>query len=239
MKYRFPRNKQPARCVMLFAGLLVAISIGTPLMARAEAPHWKEAFPALRIQVDTRRNRVWVLNFDAVYLYDIPKRRLIKRIDLPSWIVASDVAICAPDLALAPSGSALVTSNVMPAIWEIDPRKLTIRKHNISLNADNDKDVGFTGIAFDRSGRGLYGVSSAHGSAWRIDLATGKAHKIRLSEPIPGACGVTVQDREIAKTKGTAPVLCVSGTRIDWRVELNPDTRSGRTIPVPCIPRNS
>lgn len=112
---------------ILIVLLSILTAVSAPTMVRAETPEWKEMLPALRIQVDVHRHRVWVLNFDAVYLYNMPDRRLIKRIVLPNWTVASDVAVCAPDLALTPSGAALVTSNVVPAIWEIDVQKLTAR----------------------------------------------------------------------------------------------------------------
>lgn len=216
------------------AGMLLATGAGTPAIALAEAPQWKETLPALRMQVDARRNRVWVLNLDAVYLYDIPRRRLIKRIELPDWMVVNETFSCAPDLALAPSGAALVTSNVLPVIWEIDPQTLVARQHRLSLDADNDKDVGFTGLAFGPGGRNLFGVSSLLGSAWRINLAAGKAHKVRLSGPIHGACGLVVADREISKVEDAAPVLCIAEVRNARRVELTSDMREGRTILAPC-----
>lgn len=234
MKYRYFISNQPMRCGILIVGLLVANCVGAPSMVRAEAPQWEETLPALRIQVDARRNRVWVLNHDAVYLYDIPKRRLIKRIELPNWAFVGEVFSCAPDLALTPSGAALVTSNVLPTIWEIDPQTLVARQHRLSLDADNDKDVGFTGLAFGRGGRDLFGVSSLLGSAWRIDLGAGKAHKVRLSQPIHGACGVVVLEREAPRVEDAAPVLCIAGAKIARRVELTSDMREGRTILAPC-----
>jgi len=216
------------------AGMLLVTSAATPEIALAEAPRWEETLPALRIQVDARRNRVWVLNHDAIYLYDIPTRRLIKRIELPDWSFVGEVYSCAPDLALAPSGAALVTSNVAPTIWEIDPQTLAPRQHRLSLDADNDKDVGFTGLAFGPGGRDLFGVSSSLGSAWRIDLGAGKAHKVRLSAPIHGACGLVVLRGGAPKVGDAETVLCIAGAKIAQRVELTLDMREGRTILAPC-----
>ncbi len=234
MKCHFLINKQLVRCGILVAGLLVAISTGVSSLVRAEALRWEDTLPALRIQVDVQRSRVWVLNFDAVHLYNISDRQLIKRVELPNWTVASETAICAPDLALTPSGTALVTSNVTPAIFEIDPQKPVVREHRLALDTDNDKDVGFTGLAFGRGGRDLFGVSSLHGSAWRIDLAAGKAHKVRLTGPIRGACGVVVQYGDVPRTNGGAPVLCVAGAKTSRRVKLTPDMSTGRTSSAPC-----
>lgn len=219
---------------VFISGMLVAASAGTLAIALADTPRWEQTLPALRIQVDARRSRAWVLNNDAVYLYDVPTGRLIRRIELPDWSFVGEVYSCAPDLALAPSGAALVTSNVMPVIWEINPDNMTVRQHKLSPDADNDKDVGFTGLAFGQGGRDLFGVSSLLGSAWRIDLAAGKAHKLRLSEPIRGACGLTVLHGETPKGGDGAPVLCVAGAKTSRRVELTPDMSAGRTSAAPC-----
>lgn len=234
MKFHFLINKYPARCGILVAGLFVAISTGAPSLVRAEALRWEDTLPALRIQVDAQRNRVWILTFDAVYLYNISNRRLLKRVELPNWAVAGEPAICAPDLALTPSGTALVTSNVTPAIFEIDPKKPAVRVHRIALDADDDKDVGFTGLAFDRGGRDLFGVSSLHGSAWRIDLVAGKAHKVRLTDPIRGACGVAVLNRGTAKAGNAEPVLCIAGAGAERRISLTADVKAGRVSSAPC-----
>src|SRR5262245_1593139 len=163
------------------AWVLFAIAVGTPPVARAEGPRMEEALPALRVQVDAPRNLAWVLNRDAVYVYDLPKKTLIKRIELPGWLVAGEAFSRGPDLALAPTGAALVTSNVVPTIWEINPEDLTVRQHRLSLDADLDKDVGFTGLAFGPDGRDLIGTSSVLESTWKIDLAAGTAHKLRVS----------------------------------------------------------
>lgn len=236
MKYRkfVLIHRQFMRFGISIAVLLVAAITGVPAMARAETPRWNDTLPALRIQVDAQRQRVWVLNFDAVYLYDVPKGRLIKRIELPNWTVANEIAVCAPDLALTLAGAALVTSNVVPTIWVVDPQNLTAREHILKLDADNDKDVGFTGLAFGRSVRDLIGVSSLHGSAWKIDIAAGKAYKVRLSEPIRGACGAEFMDVGSAKTMNAMSILCVAGANIDRRVELSADMRVGLTSSAPC-----
>jgi hypothetical protein len=228
------------RGISLVAWLIV-IGAGAPATTHAETPRWENTLPALRLQVDAQRNRVWALNIDAVYLYDIATRQLIRRVELPRWTMANDIAVCAPDLVLTSAGSALVTSNVMPNIWEIDAQGLTVREHEVALDADTDKDVGFTGLAFGRDGRDLYGVSALHGSAWRIELAAGRARKLRLTEPIRGACGVAVLQKAVAKAgsakaQAAAKTLCIAGGGPGRRVELSANGKAGRVIATLCIP---
>ncbi|MBI3370998.1 MAG: hypothetical protein HY017_04460 [Betaproteobacteria bacterium] len=191
MKNRNSGLKQSMRAAAMIGGFLLVLGANSAPTARARVPtpQWQETLPAPRFQVDDRRNRVWVLNHDAVYVYDIPERILVKRIELPDWTVAGQGYSCAPGLALAPSGAAFVTSNVLPTIWEIDPQSLVVRQHRLALDADNDKDVGFTSLAYTRDGRQLLGVSSSLGSLWRIDLAAGKAYKVREGSTSPVPCG--------------------------------------------------
>ena len=180
---------QTLRFRIVVASLLIASCVGARSMAQSDAPPWPEAPTALRIQVDPQEGRAWVLNHDAVYLYDIAPRQLVKRIDLPGWIVVSEDFSCPPDLTLTPSGGALVTSNVVPTIWEIDSESLVVRIHPLSLDVDNEKEVGFTGLAYGRTGEDLFGISAMHGSVWRIDLARNKAYKMPFSRQVADACG--------------------------------------------------
>ena len=60
--------------------------------------------------------------------------------------------------------------------WRIDPETLTVSKHEPVLNADTDKDVGFTGLVYSAEEDAFFAVSD-FGALWRIDplpsLATG------------------------------------------------------------------
>jgi hypothetical protein len=196
------RSQSERKTVMrhqrMFSGVLTVLAvlahwISAAPEARAEATGWPEALPALHTQMDARRNRLWVLENDAVYLFDAATRRLIRRVELPGWLNAGESSSCAPALALAPSGAAFVTSNITPTIWEIDPQLFVVRQHRLSLDADNDKDVGFTELAFSANGERLFGVSSLLGSVWTIDLAEDSAQKVPLSKRVHGACGALVR----------------------------------------------
>jgi hypothetical protein len=175
------------------AAVLFGLGTGLPTLARAEKSQWEETRPALRIQADTRRNRVWVLSLHGVFIYDSSTRKLLKRIELPNWTVVRKIFMCPPDLVLSPSGTALVTSNILPILWEIDAESLAVRQHNLVPDVDSDKDFGFTALYFDRGGRELLGASSPPGSVWRIDLSADKVHKVRLSSPVRGDCGLGLQ----------------------------------------------
>ena len=172
------------------AAVLVGLGSGLPTLASADMSQWEETRLALRIQVDTRRNRVWVLSLNGVYVYDSRTRKLVKRVVLPDWTVVKEGFVCGPDLVLAASGAALVTSKIMPIIWEIDAESMAVREHNLALDADNDKDFGFTALSPGPGGRELLGVSSPLGIVWRIDLAAGNAQKVQFSKPMRGSFGV-------------------------------------------------
>ena len=135
-----------------------------------------------RIVRDEPRNNLWVLQADAVYLHDATTRALKQRFELPGWTYASDAYICSPDLAVDAHGAAVVTSNVLPVLWRIEPFKAQVTRHELALDADADKDIGFTGLAYARHQRMFYAVSATYGSVWRIDPQLSRAQKVRQSD---------------------------------------------------------
>jgi len=171
------------------AGVLCGLGSGLSAPARAEMSQWEETRPAFRVQVDASRNRVWVLSLKGVYIYESRTRKLIKRVELPNWVMVKEAFVCGPDLVLAASGTGYVTSNIQPIIWEIDAETLTVREHVLALDADKDKDFGFSALSFGAGGRDLLGVSSPLGIVWRIDLAADTAQMARSPKPIRGSCG--------------------------------------------------
>src|SRR5204863_2390370 len=90
--------------------------------AERALPDWvRSDQPILRYQLDVVRDRLWVLTPEGVELYDAATRGKIAHISLPDWLWAGEPYSCAPDLALGPRGEALVSSNVVPKLWRIDP----------------------------------------------------------------------------------------------------------------------
>jgi hypothetical protein len=181
--------------------------------------------PEVRYQVDRARNRIWVLTADGVSLYDVtkPKRTAIS---LPDWVWVGAKYGCLPDLALGPRGEAVVTSNIVPTLWTIHPETLAVTVHPLALDADTDKDVGFSGLAYSAEHAAYFAVSSLHGSLWRIDPLFTRAQKIALSEPMHKACGLAVRSRTAQQNTSRQVGLCVQTPREAWNIDLAPDQRS-------------
>jgi hypothetical protein len=182
---------------------------------------------ALRVQVDVARNRLWVLHGDGVYVYEITTRRRIGRIGM----FVGEPVNCAPDLALDPSGAAIVSSNVRAVLWRLDPERFEARRQELARDTDRQKVVGFTGLAF--ADGLLFGVDALHGSLWKIDLAAGKAQKLALSSPVRGACGLARQ-KPAQAAPGRSVVLCAVGEKWTRRIEVSPDLRRGNVSDGPC-----
>src|SRR5262245_61781873 len=125
--------------------------------------------PSVRSRTDPARNRLWVISADGVFVYDASTRKLIQEVSLPAWQAVQGLYACPPDLALTPDGSAIVTSNVVPTLWKIHPDTFAVSVLEPVLDADTDKDVGFSGLAYSSEHDAFFAVSGVHGSLWRID----------------------------------------------------------------------
>lgn len=182
----------------------------------------------LRIVQDPERNRTWRLERDAVYVQEAAKTR---RIELPGWMHADDSYVCRPDLALDAAGAAVITSNVAPIVWRVDPRTGTASQHDLVLDEDQDREIGFSGLTYAADQGVFFAVSASQGSLWRIDPLLRRAQKIPASEPVRNACSLAV---ERTKTRRTV-VLCVRGLPAPRRVHLTPDQRSAYVRDEPCL----
>jgi len=176
-----------AASMVLIAG---CESGAAPRQASNDAPDLQ--LPGTRAQVDLARNRVWVLTPEGVFLFDLsrPERAAVP---LPGWVWAGAPYGCLPDLALGPRGEAVVTSNVLPTLWRIDPDSLAVSVHALALDADTDKDVGFTGLVYSPQHGAFFATSHAHGSLWRIDPQLKTAQKTPLSASNPQPCGLALR----------------------------------------------
>jgi hypothetical protein len=132
----------------------------------------------IRYQVDPARERVWRLSRDGVFVLDLAAPA--KLVHLEGWLWAAPPYACPPDLALGPNGEAVVTSNVVPVLWRVDPHTLAVSVHPLALDADADKDVGFSALVYSPEQGAYFGVSHAHGSLWKIDAQLRRAQKIAL-----------------------------------------------------------
>ena len=182
-----------ARALFLAASMVLIAGgdIGAaPLQASNGAPQLQP--PGARYQVDAARHRIWVLTPEGVFLFDVsrPERTAVP---LPGWVWAGAPYGCLPDLALGPRGEAVVTSDVLPTLWRIDPDSLAVSVHALALDADTDKDVGFTGLVYSPQHGAFFATSHAHGSLWRIDPQLKTAQKTPLSASNPQPCGLALR----------------------------------------------
>lgn len=189
---RLPRHGVIARALSRGA-LILAVALATagcdtdtrsPLPPAPSASVPSHAAPdALRVRLDAARHRVWVLHVDHVLIYDARTSALVRRLDLPPWIVAD--FICEPDIAFDKSGSAFISHNLEPKLWQIDADSFSLREHSIRLTMREQLDIGFCELAFGPDGS-LLAAASAGGSLWRIDLRNATARQLAPGSAIAG-----------------------------------------------------
>ncbi len=142
-----------------------------------------------RVERDDARDRIWSLSEGEVLLYHGRARTWAKTIALRGWSSVGAQHSCAADIAVDVAGNVIVSSNIAPTLWRIDAKSLEAERLDIVLDADPDKDVGFTGLLSTSRDR-LYAISAIHGSLWRIDLNARRATKLEMANPLNGACAL-------------------------------------------------
>ncbi|HEV3009883.1 MAG TPA: hypothetical protein VGX52_12685 [Burkholderiales bacterium] len=188
-----------------------------------------------RYRVDRDRNRVWFLTHEGVSLYDPSQPQRIE-LSLPGWTWAGAPHGCLPDLALGPRGEAVITSDVLPTLWRIDPETLAVSVHPLTLDSDNDKDVGFSALVYSAERGAFFAASYHHGSLWRVDPLLTRAQRVPLSAPVAHACEVTVRARNPQRGSWLAG-LCVRTPDGGWSVDFAPDQRFAYVRPASCTDR--
>jgi hypothetical protein len=173
----------------------------------------------------------WSLHTDGVDVLDAATTAKLRSIRLPGWVWANELYACPPVLALGPNGEALVSSNVQPVIWRIDPASFEVTRHELALD-DRGRDVGFSGVAWSGRQGAYFAASGLDGSLWRIDRDLERAQRVPLSGGMPSACGLRMLSDDARNPAQFA--LCVRTERGDWTVTLSPDHRSGHARPAPC-----
>ena len=176
--------------------------------------------------------RTWFLSPTGVSVLDGRTGKRIAEVPLPDWQWAGEPYSCDPAIAVGPGGEVLVTSDVVPTLWRIDPASLAVTTHEPVLDAESDRDVGFTGLVYSRIHTAYFAVTY-YGSLWRIDPLLRRAQRIALDTPVAGACHITLR-----KPEGHRPsALCVLGSDGMVAIELAPDQRSGNVrLTLPCVP---
>jgi hypothetical protein len=216
----------------LLAALILLAGCDSGTAPRQEAAY-EPPLPTARYRIDPERGRVWLLARDAVFVYDLARPERVT-VPLPGWVTLDAAWSCPPDLALGPSGEAVVTSNTLPTLWRIDPDTLAVTVHPLALDADRDKDVGFSGLAYSAQQGAFIAASYAHGSLWSIDPRLERAQKIPVSAPLREACGLAVQSRSLQPVLSRLSDVCVSTPRGGYSVVLTPHSRSAQVYAAPC-----
>jgi hypothetical protein len=153
----------------------------------------------LGYQVDEARNRSLWLTREGVLVHSAAAQpRLVA---LPGWVYAGAPS-CPPHLAIGPGGEVVVTSNVLPTLWRIDPETLAVTVHPLALDADNDKDVGFAAIVHSPGPKSFIAYSSEQRSLWRIASDLKSAARI-----------AKVDLREARRTRGARGTPCADLNR--------------------------
>ena len=100
---------------------------------------------------------------------------------LPDWQWAGEPYACAPDIAIGPRGEIVVTSNVLPVLWRIDPDTLAVSCTASSSTPISTRTSASPDLSYSERNGAYFAVSGLHGSLWRIDPLLRRAQKIALS----------------------------------------------------------
>lgn len=157
--------------------MLAALALAGLAGCDTQAEHGNGAM--VRYQVDPTQDRSWWVTRDGVLLNSAAHPKTL--IDLPGWLWAQE-PLCPPDVALGPDGEAVVTSNVVPTLWRIEPRTLAVTVHDVQLDADKGKDVGFVAIVYSPDHGAFFAYSESPPAVWKIDSQLGQATKMPGSD---------------------------------------------------------
>jgi len=202
-------------------------------------PSWYEgSAPIIRRQIDVTRNRDWILASDGVHAYDQATRQKVGSTALPGWIWVGEPYGCSPALAIGPQGEAVISSDVSPVMWRVDPASFAVTRTSLALDADADKDIGFSGLVYAPEQGVFIATSSFHGSFWRIDPLLRTAQKLALSSRLPPACGWNISLPAPGLGKGGALSLCVASGHESRQISLASDLRTADVVAQRCEGRN-
>ena len=122
--------------------------------------------------------RIWSLTPQGLSLRDIASAEA-RFITLPGWVTAGEPYGSPPVVVSGPGGDVLVTSDVLPVVWRVDPRTLAVSVHPLALDAHQDKDVGFTSLSYSARDGAFVATSTMPNARWRIDAALTRAEVVR------------------------------------------------------------
>ena len=71
-------------CILWISVLTAVVMAGCSGEGGPDAQRLLEG-GALRVRLDSERDRIWLLDLDGVRVYDAGRKRVIRRISLPNW----------------------------------------------------------------------------------------------------------------------------------------------------------
>jgi len=143
----------------------------------------KQPIATVRVKLDVERNRVWLLTREGLAIYDPAAPNRILRVPVHGWRIGRDPHGCLPDLALDPRGGAVISSDIMPVLWRVDPETLAVTRHELRVDDDRDKEVGFTYLRYLPAQQAYLAASGPRGTIWRIDRELRYAHRLLREAP--------------------------------------------------------
>lgn len=173
---------------VLSVAILSAALSGCYSEAATESRDHLGSVVRIRHEADQARGRVWLLARSGVVMVELKTPRPIRRVQLPGWIWAGEPFGCPPALAVGPKGEVVVSSDTVPTLWRVDPETFAVTRHDLTLDADTDKDIGFSRLEYSAGENAYVGVSGMHGSVWRIDPLLGRAQKVAQAAPSKADC---------------------------------------------------
>lgn len=225
-----PRTASSAACLLCVATLAAPAGVASTSPGSERRDVAPQQSSGSR-QVDRDRNRVWALTEHGVSVHDLG-RAGARVIALPGWQWVDVPHACPPALALGPQGEALITSNVVPTVWRVDALTLTVGVHPLALDADREKDLGYSAVVYSPRHEAYFALSDVHGSLWRIDRSLTQARKVTLPSRLPMACTLAAPSPVARRPQPRQPDLCLG--KGAGSVYLNDRGDSGTVSSSPC-----
>jgi hypothetical protein len=172
---------------------------------------------ALRVKVDDARGRLWMLDYEALYLYSLPEGRLIHR-------VAASGPLAAPlaDMALDREGNAYVGSGMRGLVYRVDVERLALEPW---LKLDTLAGPSALAVAVSPDGQRLVLAESRSGRFWKVEVRTRKPERLELSEPLSHVASLIWDEA----ARGNGPVLyaALGNANSISRIELDSGFKYG------------
>lgn len=132
------------------------------------------------LAADAAHARTWTLDPDGL-AWRNGEGGVPRRVPIPGWMHLAAPHACAPDLAIAPDGAIVLSSNVVPMLWRVDPATDRAVAVPLALAHDEGREVGFTALRFVAPGV-LEARGTFDASRWRIDLHQGVATRLSVGQ---------------------------------------------------------